>query len=51
MLFSWSFGVLLYELLTFGREPYEDVKNKDEIVKLLKSGKRLSKPELADEMT
>jgi hypothetical protein len=46
--FSWSFGVLLYELLTLGQEPYEQIEN-DAIIEYLNSGKRLEKPDLASD--
>ena len=51
--FSWSFGILLYEVLTLGKEPYESIGGDDDkkeaLIEFLKSGKRLSKPELAAE--
>ncbi|XP_054922461.1 hepatocyte growth factor receptor-like [Dermacentor andersoni] len=39
----WSYGVLLWELLTRGVTPYPDVPNWD-IVKFLKQGRRLEQP-------
>lgn len=47
---SWSFGVLLYELLTLGQEPYKDLKKEDEIVAYLNDGNRLPKPDMANEI-
>ncbi|KAL7052895.1 hypothetical protein AAHC03_026983 [Spirometra sp. Aus1] len=39
----WSFGVLVYEVLTYGKMPYEDLK-KEEIRPFLLKGKRLESP-------
>jgi hypothetical protein len=41
---------LLYEILTLGQEPYADMQQRDVIVEYLQTGKRLPKPELADEL-
>lgn len=40
----WSFAVLLWEIFTLGRRPYEDVENK-QIPPFLISGNRLQKPD------
>ena len=40
---SWSFGVTLWEAMTYGSTPYQDVTD-DEIGDLIRSGMRLSKP-------
>ena len=50
-IFSWSFGVLLYEILSRGRVPYENIDKDESIIEYLKSGRRLSKPEMADDDT
>ncbi len=39
----WSFGILLYELATFGRSPYPGVSNA-QVVEKLRAGYRMSKP-------
>ncbi|XP_018571411.1 fibroblast growth factor receptor 3 [Anoplophora glabripennis] len=41
----WSFGVLLWEIGTLGAFPYENIPN-DLILQALKSGARLSRPEI-----
>jgi hypothetical protein len=47
---SWSFGVLLFEIFSLGQIPYEGISDK-ELVALLQKGKRLEKPNFAnDEM-
>jgi serine/threonine protein kinase len=42
--FSWSYGVLLYELFTLGKTPYPTVQPSD-MLAYLESGQRLPKPE------
>lgn len=44
MLFSWSFGILLWELQTRGNLPYVGYEGY-EVVDFLKLGNRLPKPE------
>uniref|UniRef100_A0A8C4Y7D2 Fibroblast growth factor receptor 3 n=1 Tax=Gopherus evgoodei TaxID=1825980 RepID=A0A8C4Y7D2_9SAUR len=39
----WSFGVLLWEIFTFGGSPYQGIQSK-ELFKFLKEGNRLDKP-------
>jgi hypothetical protein len=46
--FSWSYGVLLYELYSLGDVPYETLQ-KTEILEFLKGGQRLEQPQFADE--
>ncbi len=41
----WSFGILLYELVTFGRFPYPGMSNA-QVIQSLKEGYRMSKPVL-----
>uniref|UniRef100_A0A914C4I1 Protein kinase domain-containing protein n=1 Tax=Acrobeloides nanus TaxID=290746 RepID=A0A914C4I1_9BILA len=43
----WSFGVLMYEVFTFGEIPYATMNN-DELVMFLKSGARLELPNNMD---
>ncbi len=40
----WSFGILLYELFSYGRMPYSNVKLND-VQEYVRSGKRMSAPE------
>ncbi|MGH0176783.1 UNVERIFIED_CONTAM: hypothetical protein FKN15_074004 [Acipenser sinensis] len=40
----WSFGILLYEIVTYGKMPYEGMTNK-EVVNMLNKGYRLPCPE------
>src|SRR5437868_5397889 len=40
----WSYGVLLYEMFTFGGKPYEDIKKNSEVVEFVLSGGRLNSP-------
>jgi len=43
--FQWSFGVLLWELMTRGYQPYADIQN-SQIKNYIINGHRLSKPDL-----
>src|SRR3569833_3173458 len=40
----WSFGILIYEVFTFGKIPYTTM-NHDEVLTFLQEGKRLDRPE------
>jgi len=49
-MFQWSFGVVLWELLTRGMCPYPTVDNWD-MMRFLKAERRLEKPDFCpDEM-
>jgi len=48
MLCRWSFGNLLYEMVTLGCTPHEAVPN-EELYEKLKSGYRLEKPKTSDD--
>ena len=39
----WSFGVTIWEILMYGRLPYEG-KNGNEVVQLVKNGQQLEQP-------
>ena len=40
----WSFGVLLYEMITFGSFPFQGMSN-NQVLNLVKSGNTLSIPQ------
>lgn len=44
----WSYGILLYELMTYGSVPYPSVAN-DGILDLLNTGYRMERPERCDD--
>ncbi|KAL5965362.1 Tyrosine-protein kinase SPK-1 [Taenia solium] len=41
----WSFGVLMFEVLTYGRTPYEECKSLAELMNFLVEGRRLPSPQ------
>lgn len=43
----WSYGVLLWEMYTKGKQPYEGMRG-DEVVRFIEEGKRLPLPDSAD---
>ncbi|CAG0909615.1 unnamed protein product, partial [Cyprideis torosa] len=40
----WAFGVLLWEVMTLGEQPYQ-ARNNIEVLNLVKSGRTLDKPD------
>eukprot|EP00063_Salmo_salar_P036769 XP_014011604.1 PREDICTED: tyrosine-protein kinase SRK2-like isoform X2 [Salmo salar] len=40
----WSFGILLYEIMTFGMEPYANIKNNNKLIKRVTGGYRMPCP-------
>ena len=45
ILFQWSFGVLLWELFTYGAKPYRAMEGSDVVMKYVVDGGVLDKPE------
>lgn len=39
----WSFGIVLWEMSTYGDQPYSDLNN-DQVIKYVKCGGRLKLP-------
>uniref|UniRef100_A0A914ZXD5 receptor protein-tyrosine kinase n=3 Tax=Parascaris univalens TaxID=6257 RepID=A0A914ZXD5_PARUN len=40
----WSYGVLLWEIFTLGKDPYKDINNIEELLALYENGERLDPP-------
>jgi len=40
----WSFGVVIYEVFSYGKEPYEGMTSDDVFTKVFRDGERLSPP-------
>ncbi|XP_065209456.1 plexin-A4-like [Planococcus citri] len=46
----WSFGVLLWEIMTFGAVPYSEFDDVKKLVQAIQSGYRMKKPDTCPEM-
>jgi hypothetical protein len=46
---SWSFGILLYEMLSFGQIPYANIETTEAVIEFVHSGERLAQPEIASD--
>ena len=44
----WSFGVTIWEIITFGRLPYEG-KNGTQVIAMLQSGQQLEQPDICSD--
>ncbi|VDK44647.1 unnamed protein product [Taenia asiatica] len=40
----WSFGVLMYEIFTYGGVPYDDIPADDDVIVAVENGRRLCNP-------
>ena len=40
----WSFGVLLWEIMTLGRKPYAEIENLHELIQFVEKGNRMEQP-------
>lgn len=45
----WAFGILMYEVFSLGKVPYETMNNVD-MLEFLEEGRRLEMPESANEL-
>lgn len=43
----WSFGILLWELYTYGAKPYSEIEENRQVIKFICDGNRLKKPDFA----
>lgn len=42
--YSWSFGVLLWEIMTYGQQPYPNINSFDHLLEFLSEEYRLERP-------
>lgn len=40
----WSFGILLWEMYSFGKQPYHELLTHEEVMKFIEDGHRLARP-------
>ncbi len=43
----WSFGILLWEMFTYGKQPYDDMTG-IETLRFIEEGRRLARPDRAE---
>lgn len=43
----WSFGIVMWEIFSLGRSPYPNISNPETLIKMLKDGYRMEKPQYA----
>ena len=41
----WSFGIVLYVIITYGKKPYEEIDTKEELMMQIEQGYRMPQPE------
>ena len=47
--FRWSYGILLWEIMTLGGTPYPTVAKMDELFRMLRAGYRMEMPAYCSE--
>lgn len=43
--YRWSYGILLWEIMTFGEQPYPNIFSSEYLFDYLKEGNRMEKPQ------